>query len=120
MFTQTEYKPLRITKLDFFNELPKGGNELMIELATNVMMPGDLAEKQFLLKYDLKIHDNNEKFKLYFTAKTQVTYTDDFENLDALRSAIDDFVPTITPEVQKLLKKITEDFGINPIDVSFE
>lgn len=119
MFMQYEPSILKVNKLEFFNELPKGDNELRIELQTNVMIPGDLEEKYFMLKFNLDVCSHDEKFKFKLTATTRVTYVDDIQTLDAVKQNVDETIPNILPEISKLVKKITEDFGITPLDIPF-
>lgn len=118
---QVNFTTLRVDKMEFFNELPQGNSQLQIDLEANILTPNDLEKKSFLIQFALKIHDgDNKKFCLSLIAKTQGTYEETFDSFEELKKEIDSTIPDVIPELQTLIKNITTDFGMRPMDIPLE
>lgn len=117
---EVKFTPLQVTDLVFHDKLPKGNSELNIELSTDLMVPKDLKKQYFLARYNLKITDNNKNFLFEIVLKTRGNYTGSFQDSDTLTKEIEKSLTKVFPQIQSIIRNVTRDFGMEPMDIPLE
>jgi|GEM_PF-1753147 len=109
--------PLQLSELQFKNQLSVGQVELHVQLDTNITIPNNLNEKEVAIIFDTLLHDEGKKFVLNFKAKTKISYSDNYQSIEELKSDIDNILPELRKIVFEKVTAISNVLGINPIQI---